>query len=269
MRIKVKVIVAALIAAASVGAQSTQSTCSSATLKGTYGTWEQGTVVAQLPGLPTPPFPFVNAVIATYDGAGNFSGSFTGSFGGVTVPGTFSGTYVVNPDCTYSDQFTPAPLGVVVHHAGTITGGELLRQINYIYTDSLLVVWGTARRTPPWGCSLATVRGAYGISGQGTLTAQIPGLPAPPVPVAHSGMFTVGGAGSFSGQDVLSLGGTIMPDTFTAKFTVNPNCTVSAAITTSLGVLNEVGTITGYWPFQEVHNIITNAGWVFAETSRN
>jgi hypothetical protein len=264
----IKVFVAAVLAAACLSAQSTQSTCSPATLKGTYGVWEQGTFLAQLPGLPTPPFPVVNVVIASYDGAGNFSGKYTASYGGVTVPGTFSGTYTVNADCTYSDQFTPSPGAGALHHAGTITGGALSQQINYIYTDPLLVAWGTARRTPPGGCSLATVKGAYGLSGQGTITAQMPGLPPPPVPVAHSGIYTSDGAGSFSGDDTMSFDGTIMPDTFTATYAVNHNCTVSAAITTSLGVLKEVGTITGFGTFQEVHTIITNAGWVFADTAK-
>lgn len=38
---------------------------------------------------------------------------------------------------------------------------------------------------------------------------------------------------------------------------------------TSLGlVLHEAGTISGEGTFQEIHNIITNRGWVFADLAK-
>jgi hypothetical protein len=242
-------------------------TCSVATLKGTYGDLEQGTVVAQLPGLPPPPFPAAESALVTFDGAGNLSATFTVSFDGMSMPGTATGTYVVKPDCKYSDSITPSG-GAPGHHAGTITGKGLLREVNYIFTDPYIVGWGTLKETPARGCSPATLRGMYGLFGQGTITAQMPGFPPPPLPVAHSGSFTADGAGTLSGKDTINMDGVAIPDTFTATDTINPDCTVSSIITTSLGVLHESGTITGEGMFQEVNKIVTDAGWVFVETAR-
>ena len=61
---------------------------------------------------------------------------------------------------------------------------------------------------------------------------------------------------------------TIMPDPFTGGFcTVNPDCTWSGGAMTSLGVVPpEGGTITSEGKFQEMHNIITDEGWIYAET---
>ena len=239
--------------------------CSLATLKGTYGVWEQGTVVGDLPGFPPPPWLFANSAKATYDGTGNLSGTYTGSFGGAIVPGTFTGTYGVNPDCTYSDEFTPLP-GFVVHHAGTITGAGVSLQIDYIYTDAGLVISGTTRKAPPWGCSVASFRGTYAHFGQGTVTAQLPALPPPPLLWDHSGTVTFDGKGNFSGGGTESVNGTAVPLTFTGTYTVNPDCTTSAVIHTSLGlVLHEAGTATGVWPSQEYHGIFTDAGWIFVD----
>jgi len=240
--------------------------CSVATLKGTYGDLEQGTVVVQLPGFPPPPFPVALSGLVIFDGAGNVSATMTADFDGISMPGTATGTYAVNPDCTYSDTIISS--GFLGHHAGTITGAGLLRQLNAMYTDPWLVGWGTLKKTPPWGCSSGTLRGKYGLFGQGTITAQMPGLPTPPFPVAHSGIFTANGAGALSGNDTINMDGKAIPDEFTGADTINPDCTISSVITTSLGVIHEWGTITGEGMFQEVNKIVTDPGWVFVETAK-
>ena len=57
--------------------------------------------------------------------------------------------------------------------------------------------------------------------------------------------------------------------TFTGTYTVNVDCTVLAVINLSNGlVVHEAGTITGVWPFQEYHGIITDAGWVFTDAAK-
>jgi hypothetical protein len=249
-------------------ANPSRTTCSLATLKGTYGVLEQGTVVGQLPGFPPPPFPVVNSATPTYDGAGNFSGTYTLSVGGAIVPGRFTGTYSVNPDCTYSDEFTPLP-NFVVHHAGTITGEGTLREIDYIYTDAGVVVSGRAKKAEPWPCSLATLKGTYALFGQGTVTGSISGFPPPPLLFAHTGILAFDGKGNLSGKSTEDFDSVIVPETYTGTYTVNPDCTATAVINTSLGlVILEAGTITGDSDFKEVHNVITNAGWVVVDTAK-
>ena len=252
--------------------------CSLASLKGTYGDLEQGTIVADI-GFGTPPVPVALSGTVTYDGKGNVSATYTASFNGVPVPGTATGTYTVNPDCTYSDEITPYPSGPPSHHWGTITGNGLSQQIDFIYTDPWLVASGTLRKTPPWGCSLSTLKGTYEVFGSGedtSMTIPIPGFPSPPFPAAHAGVMTADGAGHFSGHDVEKVDVVAAPTTFTATYTVNPDCTVSITITDTVPTpggpvtmtAHETGTITGWGDSQQVHSIMTDAGWVFVDTAK-
>jgi hypothetical protein len=125
--------------------------CSLSTLKGSFVAFEQGEIVVAAP----PVFdvgPFNLTAIATYDGAGHFSGTYFASANGDIRTGTFSGTYVVLPDCTYADDFTaivPLAIGnlpVPLHHKGFISGAGILQEIHYIYTDPGTAVSGTAKR---------------------------------------------------------------------------------------------------------------------------
>jgi hypothetical protein len=252
--------------------------CSQATLKGKYGSLEQGTVVANLgDGFPAPPFPVALTAIDTYDGKGNVSGTYWASFDGVPVSGPFKGTYTVNPDCTYSDTITPEGQPPS-HRVGTITGEGLDQELQTIYTDAWLVAYGTAKKTLPWGCSLRTLKGTYEVFGQGSdisVPIPIPGFPSPPFPAAHVGIFTADGAGHFSGKDVEKVDVVAAPTTFTATYTVNPDCTVSVIITEHMGpytmTIPEIGTITGWGESQEVHLIIftePDLGWVFVDMAK-
>jgi len=261
----VGLLVALLIGATTAEASSN---CSLATLNGTYGVLEQGTVVGQIPGLPPPPFPVALTANPTFDGAGNLSGTYSASFGGVPVRGTFRGTYTVNSNCTYSDEFTPSG-GPVFHRAGTITGCGIFREVHYVSTDPWLVAFGAAKKTPPGGCSSASLKGTYARLGHGTITEQLPGFPPPPLPTAHSGVVAFDGKESLSGSDTISLSGIPGPlsDTFTGTYKVEPDCTTSAVFNTSGGlVLHEAGTITGAGIFREVSAIITDAGGVSTDT---
>jgi hypothetical protein len=240
--------------------------CSQATLQGKYGSVEQGTVLVDIGIGVTPPFPVALTAIDNYDGNGNISGTYWASFGGKQVSGTITGTYTVYPDCTYSDTITPAGESAT-HRVGAITGEGMYQELQTIYTDVWLVAFGTARKAPPWGCSLSTLKGTYEVFGQGTDTSfPIPGLPSPPFPAAHVGVFTADDAGHFSGKDVEKVDGAAAPTTFTAKYTVNPDCTMSSTITNSMGlVVHETGTITGSGESQEIHKIFTDSGWVFVD----
>jgi len=241
--------------------------CSTATLNGTYGISIQFTVIAQLPHLPAPPFPAVESGIATFDGAGNVSVAYTLSLDGVVVPGSGTGTYTVNPDCTYSDEVATSS-GSTVHHAGSITGLALVQQVNFIYTDAWLIGGGTFKKILPSGCSLATLKGTYGALEQGTIVAQLPGFPPPPVPFAISGIVTFDGAGNLSGVATASFGGATMSGPFKGTYTVNPDCTDSDEFTTSFGVFHHAGTITGWAGgiLGEVQYIYTDPGVVASGT---
>ena len=238
--------------------------CSLATLHGAYGVLEQGTILTQIPGFPPPPYAVVLAANATYDGAGNLAGPFKLSIGGVPLTGTFTGTYTVGSDCSYSEEFVATPPGATLHDSGVITGSGTFREIHYIYTDTDRIISGTAKKIPPGGCSLKTLKGDHAVFGQGAIFP--PGFP--PVFVNHVGTFTADGAGHIAGREDAREGGAASHENvFTADAAVDPNCTVSVTIHNEEGlVVREWGAITGQGRFQEFNGIVTDPGWVLAES---
>ena len=95
--------------------------CADATIRGTWGTHMQGT------GPVPPPLgggiqSLVGVVTRTYDGVGNFTqiDNIHGSVTGWVPNRPGSGTYQVNPDCTFATQFVPAPGAPVIEERGVI-----------------------------------------------------------------------------------------------------------------------------------------------------
>jgi len=252
-------------------ANASQGRCGQATLNGKYGALEQGTILADIGIGVTPPFPVVLTAIVDFDGEGNVSGTTWASFGGVPGSVPVTGTYTVNPDCTYSDTITPEGMSPG-HRVGTITGEGMDQELQITYTDAWLVAYGSVRRIPLGGCSLRTLSGRYEVFGQGTdmsYALPIPGFPAPPFPAAHVGTLTADGAGHFSGSDVEKVDVAAMPTTFTAQYSITRDCVYTVTITNNSGlVMHETGTITGSEESQQVRKIMTDPGWVFADTAK-
>jgi len=93
----------------------------------------------------------------------------------------------------------------------------------------MLLLFGTA--LVAWAgededtCTLASLEGGCGFTLSRTLLAG---------PAASTGVLTVDGEGNFSGYDTLSANGTILSEAFTGTVTVNPDCTTSATIVSSV-----------------------------------
>jgi hypothetical protein len=126
-----------------VHAQEESSTCSLQSLNGRYSVEAAGTVVAQLPGLPAPPFPFGEVGIDTFTSTGTFSGQVTVNFGGLVAPVTVTGTYTLNPDCTGTRTYSTS-VGLVAHDAFVVTDGG--RSLLVTQTDPFAVVQRKLRR---------------------------------------------------------------------------------------------------------------------------
>jgi hypothetical protein len=75
-----------------------------------------------IPGFPAPPFPFGEAGIATFDGAGKLFGKTTVNAGGSLLTPTFTGTYTVNSDCTGSVT-VQSNAGFTIQEAIVVIGG--------------------------------------------------------------------------------------------------------------------------------------------------
>ena len=58
-------------------------------------------------------------------------------------------------------------------------------------------------------------------------------------------------------------------DTFTGTYTVTADCTVSVEIfSTAVGVVHELGRVTGDGKSREVHLIVTDPGFMVVEATR-
>ena len=101
--------------------------CTDATIRGTWGIHMQGTSPVPPPvgGIQN----VVGVVTRTYDGMGNFTqiDNIHGSVTGWVPNRQGSGTYQVNPDCTFATQFVPGPGAPVIEERGVIVeqGKEL------------------------------------------------------------------------------------------------------------------------------------------------
>ncbi len=237
---------------------SAQGECSLATLKGAYGGFQQGTVVAQLPGFPPAPLPSARTVTVTYDGMGHFNFRFTENLNGVVSSGTGIGTYSVKVDCSYSDEFFFSD-GTSARFAGSIGGAGLSQRVDSVSVDSWIVSSGTVKRVPKEGCSLGTLQGTFRGITQGTVLSNPPGfpvpLPTPPYPAATIQAVTYDGAGKVSGHTTNNFGGVVFPGNPAGTYTVTPDCTYSDSFA-------HVGMITAAGIMREVDFIFVNNSYV-------
>ena len=103
--------------------------CSDRTIQGTYGVQMQGTRPVPPPtgGIET----VIGVVLRTYDGAGNVTqvDNVKGSVTGIVIDRPGSGTYQVNPDCSATTLFQPAP-GITIEERMVIVDfGREIRSI--------------------------------------------------------------------------------------------------------------------------------------------
>ena len=239
---------------------SAQGRCSVATLKGSYGAVEQGTVLMDigLPFLPPFPYPTANVAIVTYDGAGNLSATYRAVFGGFPLPpGSVTGAYTVGPDCTYTDDVP----GASMQRAGVIVGEGTNQEVRTISTTGWIVATGTRTKMTVGNCSVGDLKGNYLLASQGVV-----GPPDARQPVAGVGVLTYNGRGNFYGNETLNLAGTPMQNPFTGTYVVNANCAVSGEVLDAIGTAHLTGVLVGQGANQEVRFLITDPGTVLVGT---
>ena len=100
----------------------------------------------------------------------------------------------------------------------------------------LLGIVPMAQAAEPKECSNATLQGSFGYTSTGTL---LPSFVPPPFagPFGEVGRQTFDGKGNTEATGTLSANGNILSKvTFQGTYTVNPDCTGSMTISSSLGV---------------------------------
>ena len=118
-----------------------QSVCSNATLSGTYGALVSGYILAGSDGAPlAAPVPRFAINLLTADGAGNLTRAGTQNIGGTVSPNPGTGTYSVNPDCTFTVTYSSTAL--VGHITGVlVAGGSRAFVISTDPTSASGVIW--------------------------------------------------------------------------------------------------------------------------------
>lgn len=113
--------------------------CTASNISGRYGTMIQGSAPA------LSPLPAASVGITVLDG-GMISGSDTLSLGGQIIPRTFTGTYTVTPDCSFSATITvqTGVPGLVVNLKGVVVNGG--QEAIFVETDPGTIFTGTAKR---------------------------------------------------------------------------------------------------------------------------
>ena len=98
------------------------------------------------------------------------------------------------------------------------------------------------------------------IVGEGTLHP--PDVPA--LSGRQTGLITYNGRGNFYGSETVNVAGETERVSFTGRYAVGPNCSVSAELASSSGLnLRAAEVIVGEGVRQAVHVLIAQPGWVF------
>jgi uncharacterized protein (TIGR03437 family) len=194
------------------GAQRGQYACSTGSLTGPYAYANAGFNISTSGIIPE-----ADSGLYTSDGNGHISG---------TDARIVTGSYSVNSDCTGSAILTDAPGNSTNLDLFVAEGGA---QVQFIQTDSGVVLSGSARQQPSGTCSNAALSGSYGYALEGWTAGS--GF----TPFADAGQLTADGAGNLSAVDTASAGGTIIARVLSGSYQVNSDCTGSMSLQDSMG----------------------------------
>jgi hypothetical protein len=97
--------------------------CTTDNLSGDYALSLSGTLVSST----NTPSGFASVGMASFDGAGNLTASVNTSYGGLIQPETFSGTYTMDPNCSFHATLNgSSQLGWFGVMADTVLGANLI-----------------------------------------------------------------------------------------------------------------------------------------------
>jgi len=147
--INAKTLTIAAVTALALGiapaAQAADKGCSNLSLTGTFAYRTVGSIVAA----PLPPIigPYAEVGAITFDGKGGLTYVLAASQNGSVGPGTATGSYTVNPDCT--GTYTQATPGFTSHYFFVIAADGT--EFQAICQDPGAVITSTGQRQFPIG----------------------------------------------------------------------------------------------------------------------
>lgn len=220
----------------------------------------QGFVDLGLPGLT----PNVGGGRISFARDGTFSAWSSLSIGGVIVPYPMHGAYQMQLDT----RTKPASCsGTATASDGTTFQLVVSRdgsELEQMHTDQGLVVVINNELMEKGPCSNATLHTNYLYVANGFFAPpDYPQALGSYVPFAFSGVISFDGKGNLSGWDTVSLGGNIVPRTYTGTYDVKPHCSATMELKDTLG--NDIHTVNFiYQGGKELAVINTDPGTVLA-----
>jgi hypothetical protein len=155
------------------------------------------------------------------NGNGSIAGAETSSLNGTISEGVeLLGTYKINANCTGTAAITPAGQSTLNFSLTIIEGGK---QIQMVEADTGTTVSGTAYAQGVSKCTLAGVKGIYGLQGGGIEMGS--------GPLVYGGQINLKGGGALSGTENGSINGTIFTGaTVSGAYKVGKPCTGGAVV---------------------------------------
>ncbi len=190
-----------------------RATCTNASINGVYGVLSSGLNGSSQPAAG------INRVVV--DGAGNATGSAVKSIDGTIVTYNFTGTYLINANCTGTTTWTNQN-NQTEHDDLYLNNGN--HGAFLIQTDAVHVQSSTAIAAGTETCTDLGVKHPYSM--------QLTGIVTTIGQVAVSGQLSLNGTGSVKGVATLSLNGTIddsLP--VTGTYQINSDCTGTVQFT--------------------------------------
>jgi hypothetical protein len=195
--------------------------CQNSQYKGVYSALALGDFIT-LPGLPPPLLgPTTRLGRVEVDGNGNAKIHAITSLDGFILEEDYTGTYVVNPDCTIDVILNiPFPGAGFIPFQFKGVFSENLQQLDIMLVNPPgSTVTLTLRQQNKANCTSHDLNGGYAVNMRGDT-----GLPASPALFSRLGRVQFDGVGGFSAQTFTSSGGAIAADNFSGTYSVDPSC---------------------------------------------
>ena len=186
--------------------------CTNASLRGSYGLLQRGTLVGV--------GQFASVGRATFDGEGGWTLTDTVSVNGNIVRSSGQGTYSIADDCTGT---------LILNSGGQSRPGKVVvlddgQEVYSILAAPGIAITGIFKKIRRNACNETTLAGTYGFSVEGVLLGV--------GPLASVGVMTFDRSGATASQDTTSVNGQISTNSAAGIYSVNRDCTGKAAIGT-------------------------------------
>jgi uncharacterized protein (TIGR03437 family) len=202
-----------------------QTTCTAATLSGTYYFTLSGRDVS---GSSVISKTFQSLGTITFDGVSGVTATITANTNAVFgVSETLSGTYTIPTTCIGTINFTTGDIAsftLIPHDSGLefYIAGE----------DATYLFSGTGGQQPPAACITSLLSGVYAFNGNGFA------LVSNAITAVNyvSGLLTFDGAGAITGSWATATNGSSVSDTVSGTYTLGAGCTGTATVKDPNGI---------------------------------